>query len=104
MATKGVDVSVANGLLLSVIWITYTLVLTCPLYFLLGRFSLLFIYLPIVGVVFYKEPHEKATWTFLTLEYIFWDVPLLFWIRLKSHLGGRALKVSTVYRCFSCAL
>ena len=93
IATKGVDISIQSGLLLSVLWISYTLLLMFPLFYIVGRFTLLSVYLPIIGVVFYKEPHEKATWFFLVLEYVFWDVPLLLWIRLMSFLGYRALKV-----------
>jgi len=92
MATKGVDITVVNGLFLSALWMTYTLLITCPLYVIMGRYFVLLIYLPILGVVFYKQPHEKADPLFLLLESVFWDFPLICWMRLISALGGRALK------------
>jgi atypical dual specificity phosphatase len=92
MATKGVDVTIVNGLFLSALWITYTLFITSPLYFFLGRYLVLMIYLPIIGVVFYKEPHQPATRTFMLLLTVFWDYPLMIWMRLISRMNGRALK------------
>jgi hypothetical protein len=94
LTTKGVDLTVLNGLFLSVIWISYTLALTFPLYFLLGRFSILLVYLPINGVVFYKEPHDQASLVFLYLQSLFWDYPLLIWINIMNTIGRRALHVS----------
>lgn len=93
IATKGVDISIQSGLLLSTLWISYILLLMSPLFLVVGRFTVLSVYLPIIGVVFYKEPHEKASWIFLLLEYVFWDMPLLIWIRVMSSLGYRALQV-----------
>lgn len=92
MATKGVDITILNGLFLSALWMSYTLFLTSPLYFFVGRYIVLFIYLPIIGVVFYKEPHQPATRIFLFLETVFWDYPLMWWMKLISMMGGRALK------------
>jgi atypical dual specificity phosphatase len=92
MATKGVDITVVNGLFLSAFWMSYTLLITCPLYVFVGRYIVLMIYLPILGVVFYKEPHQKADVLFLTVETVFWDFPLICWMRVISKLNGRALK------------
>ena len=92
MATKGVDITILNGLFLSALWMTYTLFITSPLYFVIGRFWILLIYLPIMGVVFYKQPHERATPLFLTIESLFWDFPLICWMKLIAFMGGRALK------------
>lgn len=92
MATKGVDITIVNGLFLSSFWMSYTLFITSPLYPVLGRFFVLLIYLPIIGVVFYKQPHEKATPLFLFLGAVFWDFPLICWMKMISFMGGRALK------------
>lgn len=92
MATKGVDITVLNGLFLSAFWMSYTLLITCPLYVFLGRYLILMIYLPIIGVVFYKEPHQRADPLFLLLEAVFWDFPLICWMRAISKMNGRALK------------
>ncbi|KAJ1389276.1 hypothetical protein B484DRAFT_484639, partial [Ochromonadaceae sp. CCMP2298] len=100
MTTKGVDLGVLDGLVLSTLWIIYTLTLASPLYLLLGvvglphlrRFLLLSVYLPIIGVVFYKKAHQPASPTFLTLLSVFWDFPLLQWMRLVAYFNGRALK------------
>lgn len=81
-----------NGLFLSALWMSYTLFITSPIYAVMGRFFVLCIYLPIIGVVFYKKPHEKATPMFLFLEAVFWDFPLICWMKLISYMGGRALK------------
>jgi hypothetical protein len=100
MTTKGIDLGVLDGLVLSALWIIYTLTLASPLYLLLGvvglphlrRFLLLSVYLPIIGVVFYKKAHQPASLTFLTLQSVFWDFPLLQWMRLVARFNGRALK------------
>lgn len=92
MVTKGVDLTVLNGLILSALWTIYTMTIALPFYFIFGRFIILFIYIPIIGVVFYKKPHEKASDLFLFLEWLFWDTPLLCWIYLVSITGGRALQ------------
>jgi protein-tyrosine phosphatase len=92
MATKGVDITVVNGLFLSALWMSYTLLITSPLYVLVGRYIVLLIYLPIIGVVFYKQPHQPADPLFLLLESVFWDFPLICWMRLISKMNGRALK------------
>ena len=92
MATKGVDVTIMHGLFLSALWITYTLFITSPMYFFMGRYLVLMIYLPIIGVVFYKEPHQPATKPFMLLLTVFWDYPLMIWMRLISKMNGRALK------------
>jgi protein-tyrosine phosphatase len=92
MATKGVDITVVNGLFLSALWMSYTLLITSPLYVLVGRYIVLLIYLPILGVVFYKQPHQPADPLFLLLESVFWDFPLICWMRLISKMNGRALK------------
>ena len=92
MATKGVDVTVIDGLFLSALWMSYTLFITSPLYFFMGRYLVLMIYLPILGTVFYKQPHEPATQLFLLIETVFWDYPLMWWMRIISMINGRALK------------
>ena len=92
MATKGVDVTFLNGLFLSAIWISYMLFVTSPLYPLVGRYIILSAYLPIIGVVFYKQPHQPADPLFLFFETVFWDFPLMFWMRIISRMNGRALK------------
>jgi atypical dual specificity phosphatase len=92
LTTKGVDLTVPSGLFLSAIWICYTLTLTLPLYWILDRFFILLVYLPINGVVFFKEAHDPATPLFLWLQTVFWDIPLLFWIQIMDKIGGRALQ------------
>eukprot|EP01031_Cornospumella_fuschlensis_P031375 gene31375-37923_t len=92
LTTKGVDLTVVSGLFLSAIWIVYTLTLTLPLYYLMGRYFILMVYLPVNGVVFYKEPHDPATDVFLTLQTIFWDSPLLLWIHIMDFFKKRALQ------------
>jgi hypothetical protein len=91
MTTKGMDISVVNGLILSVLWMSYTLFVTSPLYFFMGRNLVIMIYMPLLGVVFYKKSHEKATKAFLFIESVFWDFPLLCWMQLIGCMKGRAL-------------
>eukprot|EP01039_Chlorochromonas_danica_P007211 gene7211-7977_t len=91
LIANGVYTTMAGGVFLCTIWIVYTLTLTWPLSFLLGRFFLLLVYLPINGVVFYKQPHQPASSLFLMLQTVFWDVPLLGWVYIMDGLGGRAL-------------
>jgi hypothetical protein len=92
MVTKGVKISIINGVILSFIWIIYILIILSPLFFYFKQYLLLFVYIPI-GVVFWKEPHEFATKLFVLIEYIFWDIPLLIWILIFSILDARALQV-----------
>lgn len=97
LTTKGVDLTVVSGLFLSAIWIVYTLTLTLPLYYVLGRYFILMVYLPVNGVVFFKEPHDPATDLFLFLQTVFWDVPLLLWINIMDYFKKRALQVGERY-------
>jgi len=92
MATKGVDLGVLDGLVLSVFWITYTLVVSLPFYPILGRYLMLMVYVPILGVVYYKKPHEKADTIFLFMQSVYWDFPLIQWMKMVSYCGGRGLK------------
>lgn len=92
LTTKGVDLSLPSGIFLTIIWTIYTLAVTLPLYWVLGRFFVLLVYLPINAVVFAKAPHDPASRLFLSLQTVFWDVPLLLWMRIVSLLGGRALR------------
>jgi hypothetical protein len=94
MITKGIDVSLPNGILLSGGWIVYSLLMTSFLRSFLGRFHILVVYIPI-GIVFYKKAHEPADALFSALMYLFWDVPLLVWMHLLSKLGQRGLQVGT---------
>lgn len=93
MITKGVDITITNGIILSALWILYLLVVLSPFSFLLGRYYILVVYLPMVLVVYFKEPHAHATKLFLANQTVLWDIPLLVWIRIVSSFGGRALKV-----------
>lgn len=92
LITKGVHISIANGIFLSTMWIVYILTLLFPLYWLLDRFILIFVYLPI-AIVFYKDTETAPDQLFLILETLFWDIPLLLWVQIISAIGGRALQV-----------
>lgn len=100
LTTKGVDLSFISGVFLSAIWIAYTLLLLFPCHWVLGRYFALLVYLPINGVVFYKEPHEHASSLFLSIQTAFWDTPLLIWIYLMEAIGQRALEVRVRLRFF----
>lgn len=85
MIIKGVSISIISGLFLSMLWIFYILILVSPLYLIFGKFILLSIYVPII-LVYYKSQHEEANSIFLLLQDIFWDKPLLYWIRIMSYI------------------
>ena len=59
---------------------------------ILLRFYVLVVYIPIL-IVFYKRPHEKASRLFLVLQTVFWDWPLLAWMKWYASFGATALQV-----------
>jgi len=85
------DVLLLDGLILASIWVSYTMLLFGPCTLLVGRFVILFVYAPLL-VIFLKKPHVPPSYFFLALESVLWDWPLIFWIRLLSFVGRRALR------------
>jgi hypothetical protein len=92
LCVKGIHASILSGLVLALIWGGYLCLLFSPLYYLSPQYIFLSLYSPLF-LILLKDTKKRPSLLVIVIQYLLYEIPLLFWMNLLSFFGYRALTV-----------
>jgi hypothetical protein len=92
LCIKGIHASILSGLILAIIWGGYLCLLFSPLYYLAPQYIFLSLYSPLL-LILLKDMKKTPSLFVIVIQYLLYEIPLLFWMNLLSFFRCRALTV-----------
>lgn len=87
---KALKLSILHSFTLYTVWTLYMCAIFSPLFLLIGKVAVLVVYIPLLLV--FKDIKHEASPLFLICQTLFWDTPLILFMRIMAYIGVRALE------------